>query len=138
MTKEIITYMKLFHGSYNTIIVTLFIYQGTLGLRIRHSEDRPVHIIKRHRKTGPVAVVLGITGFVGGMIIVFLDQGRIFKYPLHYINGLLIVCLLITTYLISRKIKGPEPYWRTRHFAVGIAIIILYLLQVFLGLGVLL
>ena len=114
MSKELIEYLKLFHGAYNTVMMLLIVYQGTLGLRIRKSVNLPVHIIRRHRKIGPVAVLMGITGFIAGMTIVFLDHGRIFKYPLHFVSGLTIVALLITTYIISTKIKGPEQYWRNR------------------------
>jgi cytochrome bd-type quinol oxidase subunit 2 len=138
MSREIIEYLKLFHGAYNTVIMAVIVYQGTLGLRIRRSESLPSHIIKRHRKNGPFIVVLGITGFIAGMTIAFLDHGRILKYPLHFINGLIIVSLLLTTYFISRRIKGPEKFWRNRHYAVGIVIVLLYFVQLFLGLGVLL
>ncbi|UCH45612.1 MAG: DUF4079 family protein [Nitrospiraceae bacterium] len=138
MSKELIEYLKLFHGAFNTIIMLLIVYQGALGLKIRKSPDPPLNIIKRHRKIGPVAVVLGITGFFAGMNIAFLDHGRIFKYPLHFMCGLMIAMLLITTYIISKKIKGPETYWRNRHFAVGILIVLVYALQVLLGLGIVL
>ncbi len=138
MNKEIISYLKLLHGAYNTLVICLFVYQGSLGLRIRRSETKPFHIIKRHRKTGPVAAALGAAGFIAGVTIVYLDTGRILKYPLHFITGLVIVSLIITTYLISKKIKGPDKYWRNRHFALGILIICLYFIQAFLGLGILL
>lgn len=138
MSKESIEYLKLFHGTYNTIVLLLFVYQGILGLKIRRSEERPAHIIKRHRKTGPAAAVLGIAGFFAGMTVVLLDEGRIFKYPIHFITGLMISVMIVTAYLISKKIKGPDPYWRNRHYTAGICLICLYVVQVVLGLGALL
>jgi hypothetical protein len=42
------------------------------------------------------------------------------------------------SFLVSRRLKGPAPPWRTIHFALGIVILVLYPLQVFLGLGILL
>jgi uncharacterized membrane protein YozB (DUF420 family) len=138
MSRELISYLKLLHGAYNGIVIVLFVYQGMLGLKIRKSEKKTLHIIRRHRKTGPVIAVLGISGFIAGMTVVFIDTGRIFKYPLHFMTGLAIASLIVTTFIISRKIKGPEPYWRNRHFALGILIICLYFVQAFLGLGVLL
>lgn len=138
MNKELISYLKLLHGLYNTLVIILFIYQGLLGFRIRKSQQRQLHLIKRHRKIGPVAAVLGPSGFIAGMVIVFLDTGRVLKYPLHFLTGLSIASLLIITYLISKKIKGPEHYWRDRHYVLGILIIFLYLVQAFLGLGILL
>lgn len=138
MNKELIEYLKLAHGTYNTFIILLFFYQGILGLKIRRSEGGPPRIIRRHRKIGPLAAVLGTAGFFAGMTVVFLDEGRIFKYPLHFITGMTITILIITAYLISKKIKGPDRYWRDRHYTVGILILCLYFVQVFLGLGVLL
>lgn len=138
MIKEAIPYLKLLHGAYNACMLALFVYQGVLGLRIRRSGERPPDIIRRHRKTGPVAAVLGISGFFAGMIVVYLDAGRIFKYPLHFMNGLLIVSLIVVSYVLSRKIRGPDPVWRNRHFTAGIAILVLYCVQIVLGLGILL
>jgi cytochrome bd-type quinol oxidase subunit 2 len=138
MSKELIEYLKLFHGAFNTAVLLLVVYQGALGLRIRTSSGLPLNTIRRHRKTGPVAVVLGTAGFIAGMTIAFLDNGRIFKYPLHFVCGLLIVTLLTTTYFISKKIKGPDKYWRNRHYAIGVLIVLLYSIQFVLGLGILL
>ena len=138
MSKELISYLKLFHGAYNSLILMLFVYQGVLGLKIRKSDQKPFHLIKRHRKIGPVAAVLGVAGFIAGTTLVYLDKRRIFVYPLHFITGLFIVSLIIATYIISNKIKGPDPYWRDRHYILGILILSLYFIQAFLGLGVLL
>jgi hypothetical protein len=138
MSKEIIAYLKLLHGAYNTLVILFFIYHGSLGLRIRRSDAKPFHLIRKHRKIGPVAAALGISGFIIGMALGYLDSGRIFQYPLHFITGLTIVFLIITTYFISRKIRDAETYWRNRHYALGILIICLYSVQAFLGLGILL
>lgn len=138
MSKELISYLRLLHGAYNLVVISLFVYQGILGFRIRNSEEKPIHIIRRHRKTGPVIAILGILGFIAGITVVSLDAGRILKYPFHLIIGLTIVFSIITTFILSRKIKGPETYWRNRHYALGIFIICLYSVQAFLGLGILL
>ena len=138
MSNEVIAYLRLMHGTFNTFVFLLFVYQGILGLRIRRLSPKPAAVIRRHRKVGPVAALLGISGFFAGMTIAYLDTGRVFKYPLHFLNGLAIICLIAVTYSISRKIRGAEPKWRNRHFAVGLVIICLYCIQVFLGLGILL
>lgn len=138
MSREALSYLRLLHGAYNTCMLALFVYQGILGRRIRRSGDRPLDTIRRHRKTGPVAAALGMSGFVAGMIVVYLDAGHIFKYPLHFINGLMIVLLILATYLLSKKIRGSAPVWRNRHYTAGILIIVLYCIQAVLGLGILL
>jgi len=119
-------------------MLVLFLYQGMLGLKIRRADTRLFDVIRRHRKIGPVAAVLGASGFMAGMTVIYLDAGHIFKYPLHFITGLLIAVLLTTTWIISKKIRVEEPAWRNRHYAIGVLIIMLYILQAILGLGILL
>jgi len=139
--KQIIAYLKLIHGAFNTFVMLLLIYQGWFGLRIRNIRraGRPPDFktIKRHRKNGPLFTILGCLGFIAGAIIVYLDEGEIFEYPIHFIMGLVITFSLITTYLISKRISGAESPLRTPHFILGIGILVLYLVQVFLGLGIL-
>jgi hypothetical protein len=139
--KQIIAYLKLIHGAFNTLVMLLLIYQGWFGLRIRNMRraGRPpdFRMIKRHRKNGPFFTILGCLGFIAGIIIVYLDEGSIFEYPLHFIVGLVITFSLITTYLISKRISGAESPLRTPHFILGIGTLVLYLVQVFLGLGIL-
>lgn len=138
MNKEVVSYLKLMHGLFNTGMFFLFVYQATLGLRIRRSTARNMQTVRRHRRVGPVAAVLGASGFGAGMAVVYLDAGHVLKYPLHFFTGLAIVSAISTAWFISRKIKGPEPYWRNRHAASGLLILLLYCIQVVLGLSILL
>jgi len=143
MDKQLIPYLKLVHGSFNTLVMFLFLYQGRLGLKIRGQRKRAkgpavFEVVRKHRRFGPIFVFMGFIGFFAGLMLVIFDQGRVFEYPLHLMMGLFIVLLLITTFLISKKIRGPDSPWRTPHFIVGIFIISFYIIQIFLGLGVLL
>jgi hypothetical protein len=139
--KQIIAYLKLIHGAFNALVMLLLIYQGWFGLRIRNirmaGKPPDFSMIKRHRKNGPLFTILGCLGFIAGAIIVYLDEGEIFEYPIHFITGLVITISLITTYLISKRISGAESRLRTPHFILGIGILFLYFIQVFLGLGIL-
>jgi hypothetical protein len=87
---------------------------------------------------GPVLAILGGLGFLEGLTLVLLDTGNVLEFPPHFVTGLSIVVLLIATYRISRDIKGPDSPFRTPHFVLGVAILCLYLVNVFLGIGVLL
>ncbi len=141
LDKQTIAYLKLVHGFYNASMMLLFIYQGWLGLRIRKQRMRGVQafeVIKRHRKFGPVLALLGVAGFFAGLVLIYLDTGRILKYPQHFITGLAVVFSIIATFIISRKIKGLDSPWRTPHFRRGLAVLILYTIQVFFGLRILL
>jgi hypothetical protein len=139
--EQIIAYLKLIHGAFNALVMLLLISQGWLGLRIRNirraGKPPDFRTTKRHRKNGPIFTIFGCLGFIAGIMIVYLDKGRIFEYPIHSIMGLIITFSLVTTYLISKRISGAESPLRTPHFILGIGILGLYLIQVFLGLGIL-
>lgn len=134
-------YLKIIHGTFNFLVMLLFIRQGWLGLQIRRSRLAGTPLapaIKRHRQAGPIAAALAGGGFLVGMTLGFIDHGHIFNYPYHFLNGTALVLCIGTTFLVSRRLKGPSPPWRTIHAVLGIVILVLYPVQVFLGLGVLL
>ncbi|MBI5213704.1 MAG: DUF4079 domain-containing protein [Nitrospirae bacterium] len=138
--KQTIAYFKLLHGAYNTVMMLLFMYQGFLGLKIRRQRiqgRQNFSIVKRHRKLGPVLALAGLSGFIAGMIVIYLDKGRIMEYPLHFLTGLSIAISIAATFLISRRIKGPDSPWRTPHLIIGIFILCLYIIQATLGIGIL-
>jgi hypothetical protein len=138
--KQLLAYLRPVHGVYNTIIMLLFLYQGWLGLRIRRDRKAraplPIPEVKRHRRMGPVLVILGAFGFLEGLILVLLDSGRALEFPPHLFTGLTIVVLLLATYKISKDIKGPDSPYRTPHFILGIALVCVYVVNVVIGLGV--
>ena len=139
--KEILVYLRLAHGAFNTLVFSFIIYQGLLGYRIRKARltgIQPGTINKRHRHNGPILVALGITGFFAGMLLAYLDYGHLLKYPLHFINGSTISTALVGMLLISKKIKGAAVPWRRAHLTLGIVTVFLYCLQILLGLSILL
>jgi hypothetical protein len=137
-----IEYLKLGHGLYNTLMMLLIVNQGWLGLKMRKKRKagspKDIKVLKKHRGRGPVLALMGSLGFLAGTLLVYVDKGHLLEFPAHFITGASISFLLITTFLISRKIKGPEPSWRNIHYGIGLGIICLYLFQVFLGLNILL
>lgn len=138
--KQLLSSLRLVHGSYNSLVTLLFFYHGWLGITIRRARmskaPLPFAAIKRHRKTGPALTIMGGIGFLIGFTLILLDTGNVLQYPPHFLVGCTIVLCLLSTFLISRKIKGPDSPYRTPHFVLGIAILCLYLIQVFLGIGV--
>lgn len=141
MDKEAIAYLKYLHGLFNFTVMLLLFYHARLGLTIRRERlakgPFPLNAVKRHRALGPVLTLLGIAGFAAGAALILMDEGKILKYPLHFFVGLIIVGLLISTYALSRRIKGPDSPLRTPHFRLGVAILSSYVIQAFLGLGIL-
>ncbi|MCC6544498.1 MAG: DUF4079 family protein [Nitrospirae bacterium] len=142
ISRQILANLRLSHGFYNIVIASLFFYQGWLGLAIRRlrktGEPPVVKIVKRHRKLGPVIAILSAMGLFSGITLALLDKGNILEYPVHFFVGCILVILILATYRISKKIKGRDSIYRNPHFIFGIIIVSLYLLQLFLGLGILL
>ncbi len=140
--KHLLAVLRPVHGGYNVVVMLLFLYQGWLGFRIRRDRRAratlPFAVIKRHRRMGPVLVIMGGIGFLDGLTLVLLDTGKVLQFPPHLFTGLTIIVLLIATYKISKNIKGPDSSYRTPHFVLGSVILCLYLVDVVIGIGVLL
>jgi hypothetical protein len=138
---HLISNLRLVHGVYNAGVILLFIYQAGIGFAIRRARKAmapmPFQTIKRHRKMGPLLTVLGILGFLIGLALIFVHTGHILKFPYHLFIGLILIALLLATYTISRKIKSPNSPYRTPHMLLGIVMLCLYLVEAFLGVGIL-
>jgi uncharacterized protein DUF4079 len=140
--RQLLLNLRWVHAFYNGVVLLLLFYHGWLGGTIRRARRAraplPFAAIKRHRKTGPVLVILGVIGFFIGLTLILLHTGNVLEYSPHFFTGLAIVVLLVTTRAVSRKIKGPDSTYRTPHFIMGVAILCLYLAEAVLGLGILL
>lgn len=138
---DYIAYAQVIHGAYNTAVILLFFYQSYLGFKIRRErkagDNRDFTAVRKHRRQGPVLAVLAALGFMAGLTIVLIDEGRIAEHPLHFVNGLLIIVLIVAAYTVSQRIAvGPD--YRTLHMSLGLTILCLFVLQAFLGLSILL
>jgi hypothetical protein len=132
---------KVAHGSFNALLALVFFYQAWMGLTIRRGGKRgepQLIAMKRHRRLGPFLVCLGLLGYCLGVLLVYIDKGRVLEYQLHLAVGSVIVLFLLGQYAVSRKIKGLESPWRTPHLAIGVGIVCLYVLQIVIGISVLL
>ena len=141
INKELIPWLRLGHGVYNSLVILSFFYQARLGVVIRRARKAnaplPLTAIRRHRKLGPILATMGIIGFFIGLTVVTLgDRQYLDNWP-HLFTGMTIALLLAATYHISRKIKGPAPSFRNMHLTLGITILCLYLVEAFLGIGIL-
>lgn len=142
ISRELIVYSKLLHGIFNLTVMLLFFYHARNGWLIRKARrvktPPPIAAIKRHRRMGPLLVLLGAAGFAAGLLLVFLDTGNLLEYPSHLFVGVVILFLLFFTYRVSGKIDGSSSQQRDLHFRLGLSLLALYLVNVFLGIGVLL
>jgi hypothetical protein len=142
MVKQLIPWFALGHAVYNAALMALLFRHGWIGWSIRTSRltgaPVPLESVRRHRMRGPVLTLFGGAGFFIGLGIVLLDKGRPAEYPLHFAGGLALLALLISARLTSNRIKGPEPRPRNVHAAIGAAVLVFYVMQSILGLGILL
>lgn len=140
--KEIISYLQLAHGAWNLVVMLLFWQQAWLGLKIRKARRvpggaLPFPVIRRHRKSGPVFAGMALFGYLFGIVIVVLHEGHLFKHPAHFLTGTALMAIIISSIMFSRKIQGQQSPYRTAHFVAGIFLLVLYPVQILLGLGVL-
>jgi hypothetical protein len=126
------------HAVFNILMGFLLAVQGLIGFRIRLRRKAGAHpalrLIKFHRKLGPTLVYAGIAGYISGLVIAYIGTGRLLNYPPHAFVGALIAVSLIANYHISGKIRGTDVPWRKTHFLLGALILLLYGIQVYLGL----
>jgi len=138
--KILFPYLVTGHALFNTCLFIAFIYQAGLGWGIRKnrlSAGKPEAVkIRCHRKLGPIFAALLPVGFLAGLTLTYLEYGAIAKYPLHLTVGALLVIAVISTWLISKNIRGASANWRNLHFGTGIAIILLFICQILLGLNI--
>jgi hypothetical protein len=56
--REYLDYLRILHGAYDSLMMTLFRYQGRLGLKIRRMRKAggvpDFSLIRRHGKLGPL------------------------------------------------------------------------------------
>jgi hypothetical protein len=136
-----VAFLAPVHGLFNLSIGILVFYQAWLGLKIRRARrgggPSPVHSVKRHRKIGPVLPYLAALGFAAGLVLIMLDHLRWLTFPAHFFLGLSIVLILLLIRRLGGRIKGPASPLRTPHFALGIVLLAVYIVQAGLGLSIL-
>ncbi|MFZ5798987.1 MAG: DUF4079 family protein [Desulfobulbus sp.] len=142
LVSQMLPWLALGHGIYNGVVMLLFGYQGWLGHLIRRQRragaSPPMTAVRRHRRNGPILVVLGAAGFLAGLLLVLLDKGEIIAFPLHFGLGLAIVFAQLGAYAVSRTIRARAEAGRGLHRLLGIAILCLYPIQALVGLALLL
>ena len=139
MSDSVIRVLRAVHGLFNFSLLLLFVYQASMGFKIRRGRracQLPAAVVRRHIRSGPILAVLVGLGYAAGLAIVSIDLGRIFIFPQHFIMGSILVLAIIGTYLVSRRI-GEREVWRKRHFLLGIFILIIFALQVLIGVRIL-
>jgi len=136
----VISALQLTHVSLNGALFFALLYQGRMGWRIRSRRVAGVlqdfSVVKKHRALGPILATLLPIGYLLGLVTVYLHKGFWVRYPGHLAVGTMVVAVVCSAFVVSRKIRGAQSPWRTRHFALGLLLLCTYLFQIFLGLNI--
>lgn len=140
--KELLSVLQSSHATFNVVVMLLFWHQAWMGMKIRKARRQaggalPFTLIRRHRKAGPVYAALALFGYLFGIVIVVLHKGRLLEHPAHFFTGTILIAVIMVSIVLSRRIQGQQSPYRTAHFIAGLFLLVLYLLQVLLGIGVL-
>ena len=136
----VISTLQLAHVSVNGALFFALVYQGRLGWRIRRRRVAGVlqdfNVVKRHRALGPILATLLPIGYLAGLITAYLHKGIWVRYPGHLAIGTILLVVVCSTYLVSKRIRGPQSPWRQAHFALGLLLLCTFLVQIYLGLNI--
>lgn len=140
VSDRVVSILQLAHVLFSGALFFAMAYQGLLGWRIRHRRVAGVlqdfSVVKRHRALGPILATLLPIGYLAGLITVYLHKGLWVRYPVHLAGGTVLLAIACAVVLVSKKIRGAQSPWRTRHFELGLLLLCAFLVQIFLGLNV--
>ena len=58
------------------------------------------------------------------------------RYPGHLAVGTVLLVVVCSIVLVSKRIRGAQSPWRTPHFALGLLLLCTFLVQIYLGLNI--
>jgi len=140
VSDSVVSTLQLTHVFFNGALFFALAYQGRLGWRIRRRRVAGVlqdfSAVKRHRTLGPILAALLPFGYLAGLITAYLHKGIWVRYPGHLAVGTVLLVVVCSTYLVSKRIRGAQSPWRTPHFALGVLALCAFLVQIYLGLNI--
>lgn len=140
VSDRVVSTLQVAHALFNSALFFALAYQGLLGWRIRRRRVAGVlqdfSVVKRHRALGPILATLLPFGYLAGLVTVYLQKGLWVRYPAHLAGGTVLLVVVCSAFLVSKKIRGPQSPWRTPHFELGLLSLCTFLVQIFLGLNI--
>jgi len=136
----VVSALQVAHVSFNSALFFTFVYQALLGWRSRRRRVAGLlpdfSVVKRHRALGPILATLLPFGYLAGLITVYLHKGLWVRYPAHLAGGTVILAVVCSSVLVSKRIRGAQSPWRAPHFALGLLLLCTFLVQIYLGLNI--
>ena len=140
LSDSVVSALQLAHALFNGGLFLALVYQGLLGWgnrgrRLAGLPPDPSRV-RRHRALGPVLAALLPMGYLAGLFTVYLHRGLWIRYPAHLVAGTVVLALACSAFLASRRIRGAQSPWRSRHFALGLLLLCAFVVQIYLGLNI--
>jgi len=140
VSDRVVSTLQLVHVFFNSTLFFALVYQGRLGWRIRRRRVAGVlqdfSVVKRHRTLGPILATLLPMGYLAGLITVYLHKGLWVRFPGHLAGGTVLLVVVFSIFMVSKRIRGAQSPWRTPHFALGLLLLCTFLVQIYLGLNI--
>ena len=140
ISDRVVSTLQTAHVLFSSALFLALAYQGLLGWRIRHKRVAGVlqdfSVVKRHRALGPILATLLPFGYLAGLITAYLHKGLWVRYPGHLVGGTVLLAVVFSAFLASKRIRGAQSPWRTSHFALGVLALCAFLVQIYLGLNI--
>lgn len=140
ITDGIVSTLQVTHAFFAGVLFLAFVFQGHLGWRLRKKRVAGVlqdfSLVKKHRARGPILATLVSVVYLAGLITVYLHKGLWVRHPGHLAGGTVLLVVVGSVYLASKRIRGTQSPWRTPHFALGLLLLCAFAVQIYLGLNV--
>lgn len=140
VSDRVVSTLQLAHVFFSSALFLAFAYQGLLGWRIRSRRVAGVlqdfGVVKRHRALGPVLATLLPVGYLVGLVTAYLHKGLWVRYPGHLATGTILLVVVCSAVLVSKRIRGAQSPWRTPHLELGLLLLGIFLVQIYLGLNI--
>jgi hypothetical protein len=123
-----------------TALLALYVlWMGLSRFASRHLGQSTVFQWKRHVMLGKVVVVVWALGALGGLVMTYMNYGKVFTESLHFRVGMIMLAVLLVTWLTGSRLdrrRDQSNVLPVVHLVNNILLLILAAVQVVTGLGI--
>jgi len=126
------------------VLFAISLYALYLGVQIRRTRkadgDLKKQLIKgkfsdRHHRIGSVLLLFAVMGTLGGMLVTYINNGKLFVGP-HLLAGLGMVAILTAAVSLVPYMQKGQTWARVLHIALNLGMLIIFTWQAATGLEI--